>query len=139
MLRTILVLIIGMLLCLPAAAENKLVKISGTHGMGEIAGACASAGGEFIIHSDAGGYGCTKKDCDGKGGDCHVACDNGGNCNGSTPARILKAVTMFGLLQNGNMVYRNQAGSAGGPQSLSGSAGAAAAPVVQPAPEEPFD
>lgn len=119
MLRIISIVVFATLLCLPAAAENKLVKIAGKHGMDKIAGACASAGGEFVIHEDAGGYGCVNKNCDGKGGDCHVACDNGGNCNGSTPARIAKAVTLLGLLQNGNNVYYNQSQPGGVGDSLS--------------------
>lgn len=136
MLRLSILLATSLFLCLPAAAENKGGPIKGTHGMVEIAGACANAGGSFQIHEDAGGYGCTKKNCDGKGGDCHVSCDNGGNCQGSTPARIITPVTMLGLLQNGNNVYYQQSEPSGAPPSLSGGGGAgvAAAPAAPSAP-----
>jgi hypothetical protein len=34
-----------------------------------------------------GAYGCKKDNCDGKGGDCVVACSPNQNCYGSTPGR----------------------------------------------------
>jgi hypothetical protein len=58
--------------------------LSGKHGVGEIAAACASAGGTFIPQGLGGDYGCTKS-C-GDGGTCEVFCDKEGICEGSCPA-----------------------------------------------------
>ncbi len=57
--------------------------ISGNHSIGEIAGTCKKSGGALWSMSD--GYGCLKGNCDGKGGECNVKCDNSGKCTGTTP------------------------------------------------------
>jgi hypothetical protein len=51
----------------------------------QVIASCARAGGEFLIHEDGGGYGCMKKNCNGMGGTCHVACDNSRRCHGQVP------------------------------------------------------
>lgn len=56
-------------------------------------GTCNKVGGTFTnsgsTHTGQS-YGCTKKNCDGKGGDCEVSCDSKSNeCYGSTPARTV--------------------------------------------------
>ncbi|RYE87341.1 MAG: hypothetical protein EOP19_04510 [Hyphomicrobiales bacterium] len=110
------------------ASANVLRPISAKVGVGELRGACSSAGGTFSVHADGGGYGCEKKDCDGKGGTCIVACDNNNNCNGSTPTRITTPMTIVGILQDGNLVLRDPV--VRGTDSLSGpvTGGAAATP-----------
>ena len=60
--------------------------IKGIHSIGDIARACMQAGGATYSTSD--GYGCLKGNCDGKGGECAVDCDNGGKCTGSTPTIV---------------------------------------------------
>lgn len=56
----------------------------GKHGVGAVFNACQNAGGEFKMASD-GAYGCRKENCDGKGGECIVACSPNQDCYGSTP------------------------------------------------------
>lgn len=115
---------------LPAQA-NVIRPMAAKPGVGELRQACSSAGGTFSVHADGGGYGCEKKDCDGKGGTCIVACDNNNNCNGSTPTRLVNPATLIGILQNGSEVIRDPI-TTGGTNSLSspgGASGAAAAPA----------
>lgn len=127
MLRTVMALLVGLLLCSPVHAET-VTKIPGKMSVTDLAGACGAAGGTFGFSADGGTYGCGKANCDGKGNDCTIVCDTGGNCSSSTPSRIAGATTILGLLQNGNMVYHDQAGP-GTPQSLSdGASSGAAAP-----------
>jgi hypothetical protein len=67
------------------AATVDLGKQSASH----IQGACKSAGGGFWVSSGGHEFGCVKKNCDGKGGNCTIFCTGGGNsCEGSTPASI---------------------------------------------------
>jgi hypothetical protein len=61
-----------------------------------LASSCQAAGGVSIGFS-AGGYGCVKHNCDGKGNDCAVSCNKSG-CYGHTPIRSPKGVTAAGVL-----------------------------------------
>lgn len=63
-----------------------------------LAGSCEAAGGTSIGFS-GGGYGCTKNDCDGKGGTCAVHCNKSG-CYGHTPIVSPKDVTADVVLGN---------------------------------------
>ena len=65
-----------------------------------VLGACKEAGGVFS--DDDGGYGCTKKNCDGKGGSCTVGCTRDEQCKGSTPKIMVGKITILKLLQNGS-------------------------------------
>lgn len=92
---------------------------------------CSKAGGQFQVIGYGGGaqgYGCVKANCDGKGGDCAVACDNNNNCVGSTPARIDVRTGIVSVLNNGwNRATASEGseGSGGGRDtSGSGSTGA---------------
>src|SRR5687767_6919707 len=80
-------------------AQAAIVKIEANTSMFQVASACGAAGGQFSVHED-GGYGCTKENCDGDHGDCHVGCDPDGNCTGSTPSKLdlTQGMTLFGLL-----------------------------------------
>ena len=101
---------------------------------------CANAHG--VLTEDPGGYGCTKANCDGKGGMCSVACDNDDNCIGSTPGKIHLS-TVTGYLLNGGIVNHdylpfddtgtpNHGGSVMGPATTSGGpAGDDSTPVLQ--------
>lgn len=53
------------------------------HSRDDVRSACASSGGEFYGNLD--GYGCFKKNCDGKGGSCAVDCNASGQCDGTVP------------------------------------------------------
>ncbi|HVY43872.1 MAG TPA: hypothetical protein VG966_12630 [Hyphomicrobiaceae bacterium] len=70
--------------------------------MMDVLGACKKAGGVFS--DDDGGYGCTKNNCDGKGGSCTVGCTRDEQCKGSTPKIMVGKVTILMLLQNGSNV-----------------------------------
>jgi len=55
--------------------------------------ACQKAGGDFS--TAPGTYGCTKDNCDGKGGTCAVACGTvDKKCVGMTPGRIVVNETL---------------------------------------------
>ena len=118
---------------LPAQAEIR--QMAAKPGVGELRLACSRAGGQFDISPDGEGYACTTRNCDGKGGNCTVACDNNNNCNGQTPSRTINPTTLVGILQNGNPVVRDPV-TTGGTSSLSspGDAGttAAAPPPLVP-------
>jgi hypothetical protein len=126
-MRILVTILLSLLLLAPASAAT-IRPMTASPGVDELRRACSSAGGDFVIHADGGGYGCIVKNCDGKGGICQIACDNNNNCNGSTPLIIRNAVTLLGILQNGDMVVRDRT-TTGGTNSLSdkGPSGAAAA------------
>jgi hypothetical protein len=55
--------------------------------------ACQKAGGDFS--TAPGTYGCTKQNCDGKGGMCSVACGTvDKKCVGATPGHLVANVTL---------------------------------------------
>nr|AIA14505.1 hypothetical protein [uncultured bacterium]AIA15082.1 Unknown Function [uncultured bacterium] len=129
MFRALLLILLSALLCLPAQAETH--RLVASPSVGDLRTACGLSGGSFSVADDGSGYGCVKNNCDGKKGNCTVACDNNNNCYGSTPGRLTSPVTLLGLLQNGNMVFHDQAVS--GPQSLSeGGSGPATAATSAP-------
>jgi hypothetical protein len=62
-----------------------------------LANSCAAAGGQSW-GSAGSSYGCTKNNCDGKGGTCGVQCEKG-KCHGVTPIVAGNAPsTVFGVL-----------------------------------------
>ena len=63
---------------------------------GSLAQSCNAAGG-VSIGFNAGGYGCVKHNCDGKGNDCAVTCHKEG-CYGHTPIVSAKGKTVSGVL-----------------------------------------
>jgi hypothetical protein len=68
---------------LAGTAGAATVKISGKHGMGEIATTCASVGGTFSS-SLGGEYQCSNSCGDGQ--TCTVSCDKEGSCEGTCPS-----------------------------------------------------
>ena len=55
--------------------------------------------------ADGNGYGCTRDNCDGKGGICFIMCEGGGNCIGSTPLKATPHnVNLYWILQAGDRV-----------------------------------
>ncbi len=122
---------------LPAQA-NVIRPLAAKPGVGDLRMACSSAGGTFSVHADGGGYGCEKKNCDGKGGTCTVACDNNNNCNGSTPTRLVNPTTLIGILQNGSEVIRDPI-TTGGTNSLSSPGTGGSAPAATSASKPPPD
>ena len=60
----------------PAAAEP----MNSTPTPAQLESACGKNGGSYWGNLVT--YGCTKKNCDGKGGTCQVICKHGGSCKG---------------------------------------------------------
>ena len=89
----------------PSLAESH--KLGAKPSEFELAGACQAAGGSYFNDSAANGlphgYGCTVKNCDGKGGDCSVTCGTGG-CTGTTPDAPKMSSTLLMILQDGSNV-----------------------------------
>jgi hypothetical protein len=73
----------------------------GHHSTAEVEAACNKVGGSFQY--DPGGYGCSKANCDGKGGMCVVSCDHSGDCKGQTPGRTVPK-SVRGVLTGGQLV-----------------------------------
>jgi hypothetical protein len=74
----------------PLASHAAMVQL-GAHSEKEVQGACKSAGGSFW--SNSSGYGCSKNNCDGKGGTCDVICHEG-KCVGVTPIQHAGQLTL---------------------------------------------
>ena len=73
----------------------------GKRRQGDVEIACIEAGAA-VWGSGPGGatYGCTKSNCDGKGGQCTVVCQKATNeCSGSTPGRITGPPGQYDLLK----------------------------------------
>jgi len=70
----------------------------GKHGVSQVYRACDAAGGEFKM-DDKGAYGCRKENCDGKGGECVVACSPNQDCYGSTPGRAMPPPGKYDLIK----------------------------------------
>lgn len=101
-------------------------QISASPNKGSLADTCQKVGGAFMLDG-AGVYSCQSADCDSKGGTCEIRCDTDSRrCFGVMPQGFGQSVSLLGILQNGNDVYR-PAGSKGTGESLSGSGGAPAA------------
>jgi len=77
-------------------AWAKLIKFEAS--VSQVRSACSKAGGAFQVHSDGGGYGCVKQNCDGKGGNCEVQCNNNNGCTGQTPGRAQPGYGIGGIL-----------------------------------------
>jgi hypothetical protein len=105
----------GLLACTLLFAETSLaavVSIKAT--VAQVRNACSRAGGTFSVDLDGKGYGCSKANCNGKGGTCHVRCDNNNNCVGATPARVSAAVDLMTILSGGVAVQTTKNPSPGG-------------------------
>jgi hypothetical protein len=134
--------LLTLLVAFAAPARAEVTRPMSSHpSSSQLASACGAAGGDFVDNTDVdpnGGYQCTKSNCDGQGGKCTVSCGTKG-CAGTTPSRIVKPMTLIGLLQNGNEVIRDPIVT-GGTDSLSdpSSAGPASAAAATPPPPPSF-
>lgn len=97
---------------------------------GQLQGVCESVKANFV--NVAGfGYTCSKPDCDKKGNDCSIVCHNDRSCTALTPDAIRHAVSLLGILQNGDNIDRsnssspseNMGGGGGGNKDGSGPCG----------------
>lgn len=103
-------------------AWSRTVNFTAT--VSQVRAGCSKGGGSFEVHIDGGGYGCSKKNCDGKGGDCHVACSNKDNkCVGTTPGRIRAGADISKILNNGSLAVSPSGGAPTGPTNVLGSGG----------------
>lgn len=120
--RAFVVLSMLLAVATPAAAFPISQKMT----VGELKATCSKVGGEF--ENDGLHGACTKKNCDGKGGDCRVVCEErNGTCYGSTPNALSGRQTLIGILQNGDTVLHDLAPSS--PASLSSQGPGSVAPT----------
>lgn len=56
------------------------------------------------------GYACWKPNCDGKGNDCSIICHDDRQCAAQTPDVIRHAVSLRGILQNGDNIDHSSSG-----------------------------
>jgi hypothetical protein len=84
----------------------------GGGGINQLKSACTKVGGLF---DDGGGMlaSCTRKDCDGLGGECFVVCPEGSICTGHTPSPLTGGQTLISILQNGDKVVRGDRAPSG--------------------------
>lgn len=125
----------------PALADTRFTPLQTKIGVSDLRSTCSKVQGSFDVSPDGKGYSCTKQNCDGKGGNCTVACDNNNNCTGATPARLVGPTTLIGLLQNGDRVLRGlSTGGTGSPSGDSDDDGGSQppAPAQPPADDTPF-
>ena len=83
-------------------------------GVGQLMGACNNAGGDFDAIGSV--YYCTVENCDGKGGQCTIVCDNEGGlvtCTGSTPRRHVRVMESFAKLLQSRPVVSLTPGDSG--------------------------
>jgi hypothetical protein len=86
MMRIVFALCVAALCFATAAEAQNNFKLKGFFTRADVNKACKAAGGVPNGNNDV--YGCTKDNCDGKGGYCGVQCDKGtGECKGTTPTR----------------------------------------------------
>ena len=117
MRRTVLFLIFSIFCIAPAMAESR--PMASHPSSSQLAATCEAMGGSFVENPAVAGmsasYGCSKENCDGKGGECRVDCGSK-SCTGTTPSRLAGPTTLVGILQDGNNVLHEPKDE--GPSSL---------------------
>lgn len=88
-LNSLILALVGILLIASSADAVETRPLQKKYSKQHVFAACERAGGSWSAYSN-GGYGCTKANCDGKGGDCVVDCKKDGSCIGVTPTRQRK-------------------------------------------------
>lgn len=83
------------------ASDAWAAKVNFTATVSQVRAGCSKGGGTFGAHIDGGGYGCSKANCDGKGGKCEVHCTNNNQCTGTTPSRVFTGMGIPQILTNG--------------------------------------
>ena len=119
-----------------ACADSRPI---GKHEPEAVMAACAKVSG--VPYWDKAGYGCVKENCDGKGGDCVVACSPNQNCYGSTPGRMTPSPGRYDLVKilkfsprvppGYGMLEPGQGGSPHGPSGVGTPKPAVPAPVLR--------
>jgi hypothetical protein len=97
MFRALIVFgVLGLFLAV-TPAEARSTQLSTRITQAQLNAICTSVGGTFGW--DPSGYGCTKKNCDGKGHDCTISCSQIDNqCWATTPSVVLPKSTVKGIL-----------------------------------------
>ena len=82
------VFILGLIACAAVGNEAwaKQVQFQGTEA--QVLKACKQVGGELSVGAHSAS--CLNKNCDGKGGNCTVTCDDQNQCTGDTPGRVAR-------------------------------------------------
>ena len=84
---------------------------------GQLRGVCTRARANFT-KLEGFGYSCVKSNCNGEGDYCSIVCHGDRRCAAGTPDVIKGAVSLLGILQNGDNIDRN--GSSTPDESLGG-------------------
>lgn len=106
MKRLALTLLVCLLAYSPTLAAQHFVKLNTSIQPGPLRDTCKSVKGVYSVASDGKSYSCVKNNCDGKGGQCAVACNGYGECTGVTPARLVGPMTLVDILGNGKLRTR---------------------------------
>jgi len=86
---------------------------------GQLQSVCTSVKANFTLLKGFG-FSCLKPNCDGKGNDCSIVCHDDRRCAAQTPDVIRHAMSLRGILQNGDNIDRSvdePSGSSGGSDS----------------------
>jgi hypothetical protein len=83
---TKIILIVVVILFSAGEVLAKQVQFQGTQS--QVVKACKQVGGELSVGAHSAS--CLNKDCDGKGGNCTVTCDDQNQCTGDTPDRVTR-------------------------------------------------
>lgn len=97
----------------------KVVRFEAT--VSQVRAGCSKAGGKFGVHADGGGYGCVNANCDGKGNNCQVHCNNNNQCVGTTPGRARPGMSIEQVLGYGFGAATGTKAPAGAIQAPAGS------------------
>jgi hypothetical protein len=113
------IITLAVLVCAADRAQAAKYTDLGKRTVSQIRSACSAAGGAFGVHSDGAGYGCKNENCDGKGGQCGVSCDNNNNCTGWTPGRTAPK-SLHGVLTGGGQLAQPDRPSNRPPKPVTG-------------------
>ena len=80
---------------------------------GQLQSVCTSLKASFAKVKGFG-YSCLKPNCDGKGNDCSIVCHNDRRCAALMPDLIRHAMSLRGILQNGDNTDRSVDATSGG-------------------------
>lgn len=74
---------------------------------GQLQGVCTRVGADFTSLKGFG-YTCVKPNCNGKGDYCSIVCHGDRRCTAGTPDVLRGPVSLIGILQNGDNIFRTE-------------------------------
>jgi hypothetical protein len=77
---------------------------------GQLQGVCTRVKADFTSLKGFG-YSCVKPNCNGKGDYCSIICHGDRQCTAGTPDVLRGAVSLIGILQNGDNIFRTEPGA----------------------------